>query len=170
MVAASGRPLPAGFTATIHLESDPTKALAVVPVAPDGTFATGELPAKESFLVVGKTATGFTAGSAAGVASGARELRVPLQSGGTLAGRVLDRDGNPAGAGVTVTASIANPAPHRPGSRSSTVTAEDGTFLIEYLGSFIFTVTAVRETPSGPQRASGSDHRPGAPPLEIRLE
>lgn len=170
MVSASGRPLPAGFTAEIYLETDMSKAHAVVPVRGDGAFATGELPAKERFLVVGKSAAGFTAGSAAGVASGARDLRVPLQSGGTIAGRVLDRDGSPVGAGVTVSASIANPAAHRPGSSSSTVTADDGTFVIEFLGNFIFTVTAVRETPSGPQRASGSDHRPGTTHLEIRLE
>jgi hypothetical protein len=117
-------------------------------VARDGAFETG--PLEPGSYTLSAWTNGLKCGDAVGIASGARNVRVVIQSRAEISGKVVDPDGNPAKEGILVVAEAMNQADRLPGTRSTAWTEADGSFKIQFLGEFEYQVYATQGTGSTP--------------------
>jgi len=134
-----------------------------------GVFDTGTLSAgRWNFRIVAPN--DLVVGEAREVAAGSRGLDVRIAQHGVVRGKVLLPDGDSAGPGATVWArALGDDDRERPGRTASTMTNEDGTFVLEYLGDFRFGVEARKGTPDLVEGPTALDVRPGAKDVILRL-
>jgi RNA polymerase sigma factor (sigma-70 family) len=108
---------------------------------PDGVFQTPSLePGKAYDLSV--SAPGAMRATVKGVLAGTKDVVVTLSRGKSISGRVVDEDGKPAPAGISVSAYAMDAKPDGAGLSSSTATVADGSFTVEGLGDYRFQLYA----------------------------
>ena len=110
---------------------------------PDGIFDTGTLP-DGTWTLRGVSPDGLMAGERRGIKAGSREVAIPLDTHGWIEGRVLAADGTPVGAGFVVRASVPGDSEARgPGRDGTALTRKDGSFRVEFLKEFRFTLSVM---------------------------
>jgi hypothetical protein len=121
-----------------------------VPVAKDGSYRIGGLAVGSWLPFVSATATDLMSlyYKASPTTAGATDVQltagqtanldtVTLRRGGSISGKIIGRDGSPAGAGIDVSASFSD----LPGS--NTKTQADGTFTLTGLGTGTYILSAI---------------------------
>ncbi len=141
-----------------------------VTVDAEGRFATPTLDAGRRYDVFASGFPGVMQGKVEGVVPGAEEVRVTCRRAGTITGRVVDADGKPVPDGVGVTASATDAASGTSAGRPGVAyTRAGGTFTLEGLGPFAFTLRAGGAASAYVTAEAATDVRVGAEDVVLKV-
>jgi protocatechuate 3,4-dioxygenase beta subunit len=135
----------------------------------DGNFTSQPLDPARTYDVSVRPNGGGVGTTVKAVVPGTKDLVLTLRAGASLAGRVVDPDGQGV-KGVPVFARAEGKDGSSPGGQVHAVSGENGEFTLKGLGEFSFKVTAGGgQSPWRPSTADGL-HAPGATGVTVRLQ